>query len=269
MLNIGADINTQTISMAASQENGAAPEKFGLNALLSGVQNTSEQRSDAIVNQTNPLPPKLKLYMHTTAEENLPSIHTTGLIAGKDSPAVAGMGDTDQGKPCKERIYVVMPKSSIGTDTRSGVVGIASNHSPTRDVNYPAGKAGVFLTDKIVPLREAAITVVVTPPEDNQDPATPSTPPAQCYSFVPENISPKTKAGAAALYAQHGIDLSPNSAAQTLVKGLKENYPIHTLGIALPSSSKSTTERQCSSSGHSLSPNSNDPNNNDLLFDYE
>lgn len=314
MLNINASANTQMITTAASQTNGTAAEKSNFSTALTCLRNTPDQRNT--VGQTNPVTinitnkddgllvcatpeyhghlssadnfqntdqnllalerarqSSIKLYMHTTAEENLPLIHTTGLIAGKKSPPVAGIGDADLGKPCTEGVYVVMPKSSIGADAREGIVGIASSRSPTRDVNYPAGKAGVFLTDKISPLREAAITVVITPSESDQRP---STLPAQCYSFVPEKISPQTKAGAAAFYAQHGINLSPNSATKILVRELKENYPIHTLGIPLPRSPKGAEiEHQQSYSSlsnehtHHDADQSNGGVVNHLLFDNE
>ena len=314
MLNIGADNNTQMITAIASQDNGTAQEKFNLGSSLNRVRNTLDQQSNQAVNQTAPLSleitnengllifssskyhddlnkaaifqgegrnlpalenvysPPINLYMHTTAEENLSSIHKTGLIAGGDSPRVAGMGDTDQGKPCRDGIYVVIPKSSIGTDARSGVVGIASSRSPTHDVNYPRGKAGVFLTDEILPLREAAKPKATPVPNNTLHPSTPL---AQYYSFVPEKISPNTKNGAAAFYAQNGVHLSPNSAAKTLVQKLKENYPVHTLGIQLSSSSDSTEEIQRS---HSFSSNTSDHDNvdkgnsriiNNLIFDDE
>lgn len=306
MLNIGAGINAQTVATVTNQENDATSEKSGFNVSLNSVRNTSEQRSDTTVNQANliipknnllaprlseyhchlgrathiqeetkTLPPsestrqpKIKLYMHTTAEENLQHIHRSGLIAGGNSPAVAGMGDPEQGKQCTEGIYVVMPHSSIGTDARSGVVGIASHRSPTRDANYPSGKAGVFLTDKIPPLRKAAIAAMAATIEHPDGDQCPATPPSQYYSFVPEKISPNTKAGAAALYARQGMDLSPNSATKALFKELKGNYPIHTLDIPLSSSpEKIKLESQQSNSPlhNSVDPN----NNNDLLFNCE
>lgn len=310
MLNIGADKNTQMITAIASQDNDTAPGKFNLGTSLNRVRNTLDQQSNHTVNQTAPLSieitnehgllvyassehhdggnkvanfqnlpafenvysPSINVYMHTTAEENLSSIHKTGLIAGGDSPPTAGMGDADQGKPCSDGIYVVIPKSSIGADARSGVVAIASSRSPTHDVNYPRGQAGVFLTDEILPLREAAKPKIISSPNNNLQPSTPL---AQYYSFVPEKISPNTKNGAAAFYAQKGLQLSPNSATQKMVQKLKENYPIHTLDIEVSSSSESTEEIQRS---HSLSSNTSDHDNvdkgsgpiiNTLIFDDE
>lgn len=308
MLDTCADNNTTMINAIASQDNSTAQEKSNLGTSLNRVRNTLDQQSNHTINQTAPLSikitnengllicassehhddvnkaanfqgelqkvnsPPIKVYMHTTAEENLSSIHKKGLIAGGDSPPVAGMGDAYQGKPCSDGIYVVIPKSSIGVDARSGVVGIASNGSPTHDVNYPRGRAGVFLTDEILPLREAAKPKAMPSPNNTLHPSTSLSP---YYSFVPAKISPNTKNGAAAFYAQNGVHLSPNSAAKTLVQKLKENYPVHTLDIQLSNSSDSTEEIQRSLS---FSSNTSDHDNvdksnarviNNLIFDDE
>lgn len=152
------------------------------------------------------------VYMHHTDEENLDSIHKTGLYPAGPSGHQKGIGDED-GNCCADGVYVVQPGKMI-YDPRPGIALVVSVESPQPDVNYHNGEAGIFYpkneTNNLPPVREAQ--------EDHCQPT---------YSLTLP-ITPETQSGLRRFLPQKNLNQTKD-ASDIVLEKFKENFPIWSL----------------------------------------
>lgn len=153
-----------------------------------------------------PRPQGFDVYRHGTDEDNLDSISRTGLQAGHH----VGIGDP-YGAASRDGVYVVNPHRHIA-DGQGADVMVASSRPPSHDPLYH-GEAGVFLQDRIPPMREARYGRSGVQPTHS--------------AVFP--MSPYTADGAAAMIRHHNpnMHLSGPAAAGVMYSQYHQNYPMH------------------------------------------